>query len=447
MEFYYFHLMPWPHLPADFDRACPSAWVTLSNRVYDPKRGHRLYNEYLDELEYAETLGFDGLGVNEHHQTAYGTMPSPNLMAAALARRTKRVKLAVLGNAIALREHPLRVAEEIAMLDVLSGGRVISGFVRGIGCEHFSLGVNPTYSRERFYEAHDLILRSWTEPGPFCFEGRHYRVRYANIWPRPLQQPASSGVAAVAGQHRRPSVSAPSTAIRSSPCSRRTRRPSACSTSTRTQAQAFGYDAPPGQLGFAVPVYVAETDARAHREAKDHFLWLFKRGLKIPPQFLAPPGYLSEDSLRKFLAAGLRPPSELDFEELEREGYILLGSPASVRDRLKEIEKDLGIGLFIGGGRIGDMSHAKATRSAELFASEVIPHFRRRGRSANKRPAPSRTKPDKWPFVEEPARRTALPSPRSSHRRRRLGRRGRRRGGARNGAETMPVSRREPPTR
>src|SRR5262249_56281437 len=109
--------------------------------------------------------------------------------APAPARRTSRAKLAILGNAIGLRDHPLRVAEEIAMLDVLSGGRIISGFVRGIGCEHLSLGVNPSYSRERFYEAHDLILRAWSEPGPFTFEGKHYQVRYANIWPRPLQQP------------------------------------------------------------------------------------------------------------------------------------------------------------------------------------------------------------------------------------------------------------------
>ena len=88
MQFFYFHLMPWPHLPRDFDRAYDSAWVTLPNRIYDPKRGHKLYNEYLDELEHAERLGFDGLCVNEHHQNAYGTMPSPNLMAAALVRRT-----------------------------------------------------------------------------------------------------------------------------------------------------------------------------------------------------------------------------------------------------------------------------------------------------------------------------------------------------------------------
>jgi alkanesulfonate monooxygenase SsuD/methylene tetrahydromethanopterin reductase-like flavin-dependent oxidoreductase (luciferase family) len=387
MQFYYFHLMPWPHLPRDFDRAYDSAWVTLPNRLYDPKRGHRLYNEYLDELEHAERLGFDGVCVNEHHQNAYGTMPSPNLMAAALVRRTRRVKLAILGNAIGLRDHPLRVAEEIAMLDVLSGGRVISGFVRGIGCEHLSLGIDPTHSRERFYEAHDLILRAWTEPGPFTFEGDHFRVRYANIWPRPLQRPhppiwlpsqGSPETITFAARRRYPFVSV------FTPYANARRLLS----EYRDAAEREGYRAKPAQLGFAVPTYVARTDAEARREAKPHILWLFRRGLKIPPHFLAPPGYLSEDTLRRFLLAGVKPPSELSFEELERDGYVLIGSPATVRDRLKTIEKDLGIGVFVGGGRIGDMSHAKAKRSAELFAREVMPHFRtRRAKPAKRRGA------------------------------------------------------------
>lgn len=386
MQFFYFHLMPWPHLPRDFDRAYDSAWVTLPNRLYDPKRGHALYNEYLDELEHAERLGYDGLCVNEHHQNAYGTMPSPNLMAAALVRRTSRAKLAILGNAIGLRDQPLRVAEEIAMLDVLSGGRVISGFVRGIGCEHLSLGVDPSHSRERFYEAHDLILRAWTEPGPFTFEGKHFRVRYANIWPRPLQKPhppvwlpsqGSPETIAFAAKHRYPFVSV------FTPYAN-TRR---LLGEYREEAERCGYRASPAQLGFAVATYVAPTDAQARREAKPHILWLFRRGLKIPPHFLAPPGYLSEDTLRRFLLAGVRPPSELTFEELERDGYVLVGSPATVRDRLLEIRKELGVGVFIGGGRIGDMSHARATRSAELFAREVMPHFRT---PAQRRPAARR---------------------------------------------------------
>lgn len=387
MRFYYFHLMPWPHLPRDFERAYDSAWVTLPNRLYNPRRGHRLYNEYLDELERAERLGFDGLCVNEHHQTAYGTMPSPNLMAAALARRTSRATLAILGNAIGMRDQPLRVAEEIAMLDVLSGGRIVSGFVRGIGCEHLSLGVDPTHSRDRFYEAHDLILRAWTEPGPFSFEGRHFRVRYANIWPRPFQQPhppvwlpsqGSPETIRFAAERRYPFV----TVFTPYANARRLLH------EYQAEAQRLGYRARPEQLGLAMPVYVGSSDAAARREAKPHIMWLFRRGLKIPANFLAPPGYLSEDTLRRFLLAGMRAPSELTFEELERDGYILVGSAATVRDRLREMQRDLGIGLFITCGRIGDMSHTDAVASAARFARNVMPHFRR---SAPGRPRATRT--------------------------------------------------------
>lgn len=116
-------------------------------------------------------------------------MPAPNIVAAMLTRRTNRMKIAIVGNGLPFRDHPLRVAEEVAMLDVVSGGRNISGMVRGIGNEYFSMGINPTFSGERFAETHNLIIRAWTEPGPFSFEGKHYRVRYANIWPRPLRKP------------------------------------------------------------------------------------------------------------------------------------------------------------------------------------------------------------------------------------------------------------------
>ncbi|MCX8073267.1 MAG: LLM class flavin-dependent oxidoreductase [Candidatus Binatia bacterium] len=375
LQFFYFHLMPWPRLPAHFDRSEPSAWVTLSNRYYDPQEGHTLYNEYLDELERAEELGFDGLAVNEHHQNAYGTMPSPNLMAAALVRRTHRAKIAILGNALPLHDHPLRVAEEVAMLDVLSGGRIISGFVRGIGCEYVSLGVNPTFSRERFYEAHDLIVRAWTEPGPFAFEGKHYRFRYVNVWPRPLQQPhppiwlpsqGSTETIRWGAEHRYPFVSV----FNSYALTKRWIE------EYKEAARACGYEAPPEQIGFALPIYVAESDARAVAEAEPHFLWLFRRGLKIPPNFLLPPGYITEESLRKFLAAGIRLPAELSYKELLDHGYVLAGSPATVLERLRAVHEELGVGIFIFSGRTGDMPKDKAWRSMELFATEVMPRLR-----------------------------------------------------------------------
>ena len=189
MKFVCFHLMP--YRPLDFEAAknYRSAWVVLPNSFYDPVKGAAEYDSYLDQLAYAEELGFDAIGVNEHHQTAYGLMPAPNLIASALIQRTKKVQIAVLGRALPLVSNPVNIAEEFAMLDVLSKGRLIAGFVRGIGAEYHSTGVNPAFSHERFHEAHDLIVKAWTTPGPFEFEGDHFRLRYVNLWPRPYQTP------------------------------------------------------------------------------------------------------------------------------------------------------------------------------------------------------------------------------------------------------------------
>ena len=135
-------------------------------------------------------MGFDGLGVNEHHQNGYGMMPSPNIMAAALARRTSRANLVVLGNSIALYNPPIRVAEEFAMLDVLSGGRLIAGFPVGTSMDtNFCYGETPALLREKYLEAHDLIIKAWTAKEMFSFNGKFTQLRYVNLWPRPLQQP------------------------------------------------------------------------------------------------------------------------------------------------------------------------------------------------------------------------------------------------------------------
>ena len=189
MKFFCFHLMPYAALDPDYDKKHNSAWVTLPNSYYDPKIGHALYNRYLDELEFADQCGFDGVCVNEHHQNAYGLMPIPGVMAGALSRRTKNAKIAVLGRALPLLNNPLVVAEEFAMLDNITGGRLVAGFVRGIGAEYHSWGANPAESHDRFHEAHDLILQAWTQPGPSCFEGKYYHFQYVNCWPRPYQQP------------------------------------------------------------------------------------------------------------------------------------------------------------------------------------------------------------------------------------------------------------------
>ena len=375
LDFYFFHLMPWPYLPDDFDEQYDSAWVTVPNRLYDPVRGHDLYNRYLDELEYAEALGFDGLCVNEHHQNAYGNMPSPNLVAATLARRTTRAKLAILGNALPLRDHPLRVAEEVAMLDVITGGRVIHGIVRGLGAEYHSNNVNPVYSRERFQEAHDLIIRAWTEPGPFRFDGKHYRLRYVNPWPRPLQQPhppiwvpgtGSPETIVWAAQRRYPylQVYSPVKTI------------AKAFDDYRAAAQAAGYTAAPKQLGWMTLVYVADTDAAAWEQAEPHALYLFQKLSKRPLEIYLPPGYLSLDPLVQQARIDKVKSRQRSFAELVEDGFIIVGSPATVAERLHAHARDMGFGIFCALLHFGSLPADLTRNNLELFAKEVMPQFR-----------------------------------------------------------------------
>src|SRR6266542_2695169 len=177
MKVNWFHLMPYRWLPDDFRERYHGVWVDLPNALYDPERGHTLYNEYLDMLEYADQLGFDAVGVNEHHQNGYGMMPSPNLMAAALARRTSKAMILVLGNSIALYNPPTRVAEEFAMLDVISGGRLVAGFPVGTSMDTtFAYGENPATLRAKYYEAERLIMRAWTDPDVFSFDGQFLQL-------------------------------------------------------------------------------------------------------------------------------------------------------------------------------------------------------------------------------------------------------------------------------
>jgi Luciferase-like monooxygenase len=148
MKFTWFNLMPWPYLPDDFREKNRSVWVDIDQKLFDPVKSHEVYNTYLDLLEYAAEVGFDAIGCNGQHQNGYGLMPSPNIIAAALARRTKDVGLVVLGNSIALYNPPVRVAEEFAMLDCISGGRLIAGFPVGTSMDtNFCYGQIPALTR------------------------------------------------------------------------------------------------------------------------------------------------------------------------------------------------------------------------------------------------------------------------------------------------------------
>ena len=374
MKVILFHLMSYADLDFEATKAYETVWVNLPNKFFDPVKGHALYHRYMDELESAEPLGFDGVAVNEHHQTAYGLMPSPIVIAAALARSTKRVKIAILGNALPLRSHPMTIAEEHAMLDVISGGRLISGFVRGIGAEYHTFGLNPTISHERFHEAHDLIVQAWTRPGPFAFTGKHYNSEYVNLWPKPLQQP-------------HPPIWVPSQGSRETIewAAQAEHRYTYLQTfsplkvvqrylqSYRDTAQGYGYEASDDQLGWAVPVYVADTDEQAVREAKVPFELFRNRLLKMPFEMLLPPGYTSRESLKGMMAAKAAITQDLTIEFAMENGMIICGSPDTVREQITSYWNTMRFGNLLTMMHFGTLSQELTRRSMELFAAKVLP--------------------------------------------------------------------------
>jgi alkanesulfonate monooxygenase SsuD/methylene tetrahydromethanopterin reductase-like flavin-dependent oxidoreductase (luciferase family) len=375
MKFFGFHLMPYQGLPPEHLESADSSWVTLSNAVFDPARGHALYQRYIEELIAYDRAGFDGVCVNEHHQSAYGMMPSPDVIAGILVPQTS-CAIAILGNALPLRDHPLRVAEEVAMLDVISGGRIISGFVRGIGAEYHSFGMDPSQSRDRFYEAHDLIVAAWTRPGPFEWYGKHYKFRYVNPWPRPLQQPHPPIWSPSQGSGETVDWAARNryTYLQTYSDIGTVRR---VFDGVRAAADGYGYTLPPGQLGWALPVFVADTDAAAEAIALPALDTLFNKLMRMPKDLFFPAGYTSAASAARILAAkGGLGSGQADVRELVERGYAVIGSPDTVRCKLEGYQKELGFGNLCPLFQFGSLGHEDFRASLALFARKVMPALR-----------------------------------------------------------------------
>ena len=383
MKFTWFNLMPWPYLPADFRQKHRSVWVDIDSKLFDPEKSHALYNTYIDLLEYAGTLGFDGIGVNEHHQNAYGLMPSPNLIAAGLARRTRDVAIVVLGASIALYNPPLRVAEEFAMLDCISGGRLVAGFPVGTSMDtNYCYGQIPALTREKYREANELIMRAWAEREPFAFNGRYTKLRHVNLWPRPIQQP-------------RPPIHIPGSG------SIETFDFCLDNTYSYSYLSFGGYmrgkqlmqsywdrvaerntpDTSPYRAGFAQTICVADTDEEAERLYAKHVSYFYNRCLHVFPGFADAPGYRTIKTIQKGVLSQYAPPKgglfpELSWKEMVEGGYIIAGSPETVRQRMEEMIKGLRVGNVFCLMHIGDMPKEKSMYSTRLFAEKVMPKLR-----------------------------------------------------------------------
>jgi alkanesulfonate monooxygenase SsuD/methylene tetrahydromethanopterin reductase-like flavin-dependent oxidoreductase (luciferase family) len=376
VKIFNFHLMPYADVDLDAIDRHGSAWVDFSNSHYDPKKGAELYNRYLDEMEYADQLGFDGVVLNEHHQTAYGLMPTPGVLAGALSRSVKRAKIAILGRALPLLNNPLQVAEEFAILDNVTRGRFIAGFVRGIGAEYHAMGINPADSQERFAEAHDLIIRAWTQPGPFEYVGKHYDFRYVNPWPTPYQKP-------------HPPIWIPSQGSGSTIRWAAAMRYTYCQTLSpiamvakffqmyRDEAEKAGYQASPDQLAWSNTIYIAETDEKAIWEAKPHLEALVNRLLLMSPQTLLPPGYTNVESMKAIRAKRSLSRTQT-IDDLMKAGVVIVGSPNTVREKLAEYQDLAGFNTILTKTQFGTMPAEMTRNNMAAIAEEVLPHFRDR---------------------------------------------------------------------
>jgi alkanesulfonate monooxygenase SsuD/methylene tetrahydromethanopterin reductase-like flavin-dependent oxidoreductase (luciferase family) len=383
MKFHWFNLMPWPYLPDDFTEKHPSVWVDVDSRLFDPVKGHQVYNDYLDLLEYAGELGFDGLGINEHHQNAYGLMPSPQLMAATLARRTRDPAILLLGQSIALYNPPTRVAEEMAMIDVISGGRLIAGFPVGTSMDdNYAFGANPATLREKYREAHDLIIKAWAEPDVFAWNGKHNKLRYVNIWPRPIQNPPPIWVPG-GGSIETWDFCAEHGYNYSYLSFLGYVRGAKLMSGFWDRMKELGVEFNPYQGAFAQQICVAETDEQAQALYEPHVRYFFERCLHVSPRFADAPGYRTEATIRAGLATQLAGrqaagafSSTLSWKELVDQGFIVAGSPDSCVEQMERVARSLKVGHIVCLLHIGDMPIERTMYNTNLFATQVMPQLR-----------------------------------------------------------------------
>jgi alkanesulfonate monooxygenase SsuD/methylene tetrahydromethanopterin reductase-like flavin-dependent oxidoreductase (luciferase family) len=357
-------------VPAEYaSEGLPEGWPA-PGKNWEPARGAESVRRAFALYDLAVDSGFDMLSVAEHHYGQSSIVPSPVVMAAALAQRYSDVKIGILGPVLPL-SNPVRVAEEIAMVDVLSGGRTIVGFFRGIPIEGIVYGANPATSADMFREAFSLVLHAWTEPETFGWEGRNYRFRTISAFPRPLQQPhppivssAQTAEAAtwIGSEGHMLGIFAPTV-----PPARAAEVVSAYTVARDAAANPACAD----EVLYRARVYVAETDAQAKADIAEHDIGNMGRTL-APAQQRATAAANVSAALFGGSPANAGPARERSRSEPE-----FHGSPESVIAQIRESTAAIGWGFLDAIFTSPGLPFEKARRSLELFGTEVLPQLTR----------------------------------------------------------------------
>ena len=379
--------VPYRHLPADFEQHHEAA-VTTPYALVEPAHVHDAYRDALDEMMLAARLGFDGIAVTEHGQSSYDMAPNPSLLAAAVAYATEseglRTAIMMVGRSLGKAREPMRVAEEYAMLDAITNGRLVAGFPVGLAYDaNVNNGVAPVEQRARFDENLSLVLRAWSEPEPFAWNGKFSQHPVVNLWPRPIQQP-------------RPPVWMTGIGTPSSMAKAVERGFGynyfgwfgAKLTGRRIfdrfwdTVESLGHERNPYRLGFLQVVAVAESDAQAEDLYGPHVEYFFRKALgSLPMERMVLPGQIEPAGLEMLF----RDPGDfgnfpkmktITYAEALAEGSVIAGSPKTVREQLVEYVRAFRIGNLHTMMQFGSLPKERTKRSLELFARDVLPALR-----------------------------------------------------------------------
>jgi len=329
----------------------------------------------LDQMVLAEELGFDRIWLTEHHFIGYGIAVDPALLAAAAAMRTRRVRIG-LAAAILPFHHPIRLAEQLAMVDILSGGRLDVGIGRGNRPAEFAgYHIPQVESRERFEEILAILVGVWTQER-FSYDGRHYQIPEVRVIPKPLQRPHPPLYVVCVSPD-----TIEATALRGLPMlnsvlygsieqlvTNREIYTKALRKAGRTDAEVAEALT---RWGVSRHVYVAPTDAQALAETKEAELWYqdsFRRFL-IPERIED-----AHPTLQPGFRAMAERLSKVTWDGLVAE-TLAFGSPDTVAAKIEEMRR-IGVGEVMCWMNFGGLPQDKVRRSMELFAREVMPQFR-----------------------------------------------------------------------
>jgi alkanesulfonate monooxygenase SsuD/methylene tetrahydromethanopterin reductase-like flavin-dependent oxidoreductase (luciferase family) len=364
----------------------------IPGKYADPAVTSRLLNEYLDQYVLADQLGMN-IMVNEHHTAATCMNISVTATLAVLARQTKQARLLGLGSIISNRPDPVRVAEEYAMVDSVSGGRLEMGLVKGAGWELFASNANPVGLMDRFWEAHDLIIAAMSNSEEqFSWEGEYFNYRAVNLWPRAVQQPhppvwmsanspSSARLAAekgyrlfcfICGFPGKPAYDA----------------------YRETYLAKWGRPALRDRLGYLGLLAVGRNKEEIERRVRE--MRAYQASLRrMNGAHIAPPGYGSVADFTRQLRSPARgrvgvltSPARLPSgklmspvptnEELAEAGIMFWGEPQQVLDQICAFNENIeGIGHLAIMAQAAELSHADACDNLTLFAEHVLPHLKK----------------------------------------------------------------------